>query len=33
MTGEIIRDAAKRWVRGFDAIQQGMIEKLMQVDP
>ena len=33
MTGETIRDAAKRWVQGFDAIQQGMIGRLMQAYP
>ena len=31
--GMTVREAAEEWVREFDAIQQGMIEKLMRNDP
>lgn len=31
--GMTVREAAEEWVRGMDAIQQGMIAKLMGVEP
>lgn len=31
--GMTIKDAARDWVRGFNAIQTGMIEMLMKADP
>ena len=31
--GITVREAAVEWVRGFNAIQQGMIEKLMMAEP
>lgn len=32
-SGMTVREAAETWVREFDAIQQGMIKKLMRFDP
>ena len=31
--GTTVKDAAQEWVNGFDAIQQGMIKKLMDAEP
>ena len=31
--GMTVREAAEEWVREMDAIQQGMIDKLMQANP
>ena len=31
--GMTIKEAAQEWVNGFDAIQQGMIQKLMDAEP
>lgn len=31
--GMTVNDAAREWVGGFDAIQQGMIKKLMSYEP